>query len=321
MRRLLAAVVAGALCTGPAAAQPFSGTVFMSPNVITSADPTSLTEVRYVGRGERVIYDRRYDSWVTVNAYLFQVRYEQASRTPAPGQTAGQIEFQVNPEFGSPEAAQLEVETFARALGRLPLFVVARLADIHVNDGDELFGAGVSGGAHSITIHTVYGRRMLRDGFLEEVLFHEGAHSLDGQHADSAGWRAAQEADDAFISTYAATNPNREDIAESLLPYFAVRVVPGRLGSRDRDAIEATIPNRIAYFEAQGFDWSPYGPAVVVPVLPGAGVLGLAALLISAGVHRRRRSMAPPRAMSTSVVPAPHRASTPSCEGDGPGGS
>ena len=207
-----------------AVAQPFDGTAFISPNVLTAADPTSLVGIKYTGRGERVIFDRRFDAWVTVNAYLFQVSYERGAQSPEPGLTAGQIEFQVNPEFGSPEAAQVEVETFAPALGRLPLVVIARLVDIHVNAGDELFGAGVSGLAHSITIHTDYGHRMLRDGFLEEVLFHEGAHSLDDQHADSAGWRAAQEADGAFISANARDNPNR-DLAESLLAYFATRVL------------------------------------------------------------------------------------------------
>lgn len=95
--------------------------------------------------------------------------------------------------------------------------MVTRLAYIHVNDGDEFSGAGVSGGAHSITIHTLYGRRMLRDGFLEEELFHEGAHSLDDQPCGLRGWRTAQEADGAFIWTYARDNPNREDIAESPL--------------------------------------------------------------------------------------------------------
>ena len=189
-----------------AVAQPFDGTAFISPNVLTAADPTSLVSIKYIGR------------------YLFQVSYERGAQSPEPGLTAGQIEFQVNPEFGSPEAAQVEVETFAPALGRLPLVVIARLVDIHVNAGDELFGAGVSGLAHSITIHTDYGHRMLRDGFLEEVLFHEGAHSLDDQHADSAGWRAAQEADGAFISANARDNPNR-DLAESLLAYFATRVL------------------------------------------------------------------------------------------------
>ena len=39
---------------------------------------------------------------------------------------------------------------------------------------------------------------------------------MDGPHAASAGWLAAQAADPEFISTYARDNPTREDIAESL---------------------------------------------------------------------------------------------------------
>jgi len=285
MRWMLCVLVVSAPLA--AAAQPFERTVFISPNVLTAADPTSLIGIQYTGRGERVIYDRRFDAWVTVNAYLFQVSYEQAARRPEPGRTAGQLEFQVNPEFGSPEAAQVEVEAFAPALGRLPLVVIARLADIHVNAGDESFGAGVSGLAHSITIHTGYGHRMSGEGFLEEVLFHAGAHSLDEQHADSAGWRAAQEADGAFISAYARDNPDRGDLAESLLAYFAARIVPGRFSEADRAAIEATIPHRLAYFDDQSFDWSPFGTPV--PALPAGAAAILVALLAGAGWRTRAR--------------------------------
>ena len=67
-------------------------------------------------------------------------------------------------------------------------------------------------------------------GFTEEVMFHEAAHtSLDVAHANAPGWREAQRADGGFISTYARDNPDREDIAESILPYFAVRVHTGRI--------------------------------------------------------------------------------------------
>ncbi|MCY3843867.1 MAG: hypothetical protein OXH69_10040 [Acidobacteria bacterium] len=69
---------------------PFDGTVFISPHVITEADATKLTGVAYSGRGQRVIFDRRVDNWITVNAYLFDVRYSW-----------GNVEFQINPEFGS----------------------------------------------------------------------------------------------------------------------------------------------------------------------------------------------------------------------------
>ena len=38
---------------------PYQGTVFITPNLLGPADPTSLQSVTYIGRGERVIYDRR----------------------------------------------------------------------------------------------------------------------------------------------------------------------------------------------------------------------------------------------------------------------
>ena len=135
---------------------------------------------------------------------------------------------------------------------------------MHVNAGDGLFGGNWDD--RSFLIHTGYGRGVLRDGFLEEVLFHEGAHvSLDGVHASAPGWRAARQADGGFISDYARDNPEREDVAESVLPYFAVRYVPGRLSRRQREAIEAAIPNRLRYFDEQGLDWTPYVPAVSGP--------------------------------------------------------
>ena len=105
---------------------------------------------------------------------------------------------------------------------------------------------------------------------LEEVFIHEGGHvSLDGAHADSGGWRAARQADSVFISEYARDYPDREDVAESILPYFAVRYRPDRLSEADRSAILTAIPNRLIYFDEQGLDMSPYQRAFrsMVPVV------------------------------------------------------
>ena len=76
---------------------PYAGTVFITPDVLGPSDPTSRRGVMYAGHGQREIYDRRLGRRITVNAYLFTARY------------AGQeLEFQVNPEFGSREAARAE---------------------------------------------------------------------------------------------------------------------------------------------------------------------------------------------------------------------
>ena len=271
------------LANGP----PFGGTVGISPDVITEADPTALRGIDYAGRGERLIWDYRVMDWITVDAYLFEA------------QIGGSIvEFQVNPEFESEAASREQVEVYAPPLGRLPAVLLSRLNSVHVNAGNPAHPDAllprrprrVFGGNwfdQSITIHTGRGEEYISGGFLEEVLFHEGAHvSVDGLVEDTPEWLAAQEADGGFISEYARDHPDREDVAESILPYFAVRFRPGRLSAGDRAAIEAAIPARLEYFDRQGFDWSPYGTSV--PALPLAGALVLAAVLVLGRLQARQ---------------------------------
>ena len=167
------------------------------------------------------------------------------------------MEFRVNPEFGSIEAAQAEVETYAPALGQMAGgSPIRHPADVNIHAGKELWGGGHGSG---ILIHTDMGEEYIRDGFMEEILVHEAAHAaLDIAHKYSPGWHAAQAADGVFISTYALDHPNREDIAASFVTYLAVRYQPERLAAADRAVILRTIPNRLIYFDEQGFDMSPY---------------------------------------------------------------
>ncbi len=230
---------------------PWSGTVYISERVIEPSDPTRLESITYAGRGERLINDRRVAGQITVNAYLFDVRY------------AGQVvEFRVNPEFGSIEAAQAEVEKYAPALGRMPAVLLPGIRYVDIAAGDELWGALVRQG--KILIHTGIVDHRLRASFIEETFVHEATHTtLDLAHKDSPGWRAAQAADGVFISTYARDLPDQEDVAESFTAWFAVRYQPERLTALQRVVILRTIPNRLAYFDEQGFDMSPYTPSEV----------------------------------------------------------
>lgn len=233
---------------------PYLATPSRMPEIIGPDDPTSLQSVTYIGREERRIVDRRHAAWITVNAYVFRARYENAD-----------LQFQVNPEFGSVEAARAEVDRYAAALGRLPTVLLSRAQKVTINAGK---GFGGSWSSRSFLIHTGLGQDFISNGSIEEVFIHEGGHvSLDGAHKDSAGWRAAQAADGAFISDYARLFPDREDIAESILPYFAVRYFPERLTDADRALILSTIPNRLAYFDEQGFDMSPYTMSAPVSVV------------------------------------------------------
>lgn len=222
---------------------PFGGTIFIDPDIITDADPTTFEGLVYEGQGPRTMYDRRVDGSVTVNAFIFVASFDD-------GLTA---QIQVNPEFGTVAAAQAHAESYAGAIGRLPTALRTGVETVWIHDGVELFGGGLNG----LLIHVGMGDDYIGDGILEEVLVHEAAHTSLSMHDASDGWHAAQIADGSFISAYARDNPGREDVAESYLAYLAIRYRAARISDALRNTILATIPNRIAFFDQLGLDMHP----------------------------------------------------------------
>jgi len=223
---------------------PFSGTIFIDPDIITSSDPTTFQSLVAAGQGSRTMFDRRVNDWITVDAYLFNASFDD-------GLTA---EIQVNPEFGSSDAALAEAEKYAEVIGRLPTALRNDVETVWIHRGIEPFG----GGNNNLLIHIGQADLYAADGILEETLVHEAAHtSLDAAHASAPAWLAAQSADGTFISTYARDFPNREDIAESFLLYLAFRHRSARISQSLANTILATMPHRIAYLDGQSFDMHP----------------------------------------------------------------
>jgi hypothetical protein len=250
VRHIAAAVLLAACCAGvggsfaQAQAPPFGGTAYLSTNIITEANASAFTGMSYQGLGSRLVYDRRVNQFVRIPMHLFAATF-------ADGLDA---EVQVNPEFGDPLAAGVQADRYARAVGRLPTSLRLDVDSITIHDGYQPFG----GGNRNILIHTV--QAVAYGGYLEEVLFHEATHtSYDQDHAFAPGWVAAQQSDGKFISTYARDNPTREDVAESLLPWYALRYSTA-LFPFQIDAINATIPHRLEYFDALTF--TTYNPPV-----------------------------------------------------------
>lgn len=102
-----------------------------------------------------------------------------------------------------------------------------------------------------LLIHTIRGEEYIADNILAETLIHEAVRSVfDKVHAGKAQWLQAQQQDIAFISTYAEQHHSREDLAESFLPYLAVRYKPDRLSETLHDTINTTIEHRINYFDS-----------------------------------------------------------------------
>ena len=222
---------------------PFFGTAFVDPDIIVPSDWSTFESLSYVGIEERFVFDRRDNDFSTKEMHIFDATFADSLT----------IEVQVNSlDFADSSEAETLAVTYADSVGRLPTSLREDVETMWIHDGFQPFG----GGNNNILIHVEqavdYGE------YLEEILFHEATHtSYDADHAAAAGWLAAQDADDTFISEYAEDYPNQEDVAESLLMWFAVRHRSPRIDSSTRDAIEAAIPNRLDYFD--GLPFSTYG--------------------------------------------------------------
>jgi hypothetical protein len=236
---------------------PFSGTIFIDPDIITASDPTTFQTLTFQGQGTRTMFDRRVNAFVQLQAYLFNATFSDGLAT----------EVQVNPEFGTAEAARVQADKYALVIGRLPRVLRVSVATVWIHQGVQPFG----GGNNNLLIHIGQGDLCLADGILEETFVHEAAHtSLDAAHASAPGWTAAQTKDGTFISTYARDNPQREDIAESFLPYLAVRYRSARITQALANTILQTIPNRIAYFDALGPVFNAHATSVAFAPAPVA---------------------------------------------------
>jgi len=240
---LFQAVAYLALCAAAQGRPPFHGTVFVEPTILTSTDPTAFSGVLEAGLGTRTMFDRRTSGWVEHNAFLFNAEFTD-------GQT---MEVQVNPEFGQEEALR-QARQYLPVIGQLPHALRTHVRTVWIHRGKKGFG----GGNNNLMIHTDQGEEYLEQGLLAEALFHEAVHtSLDAYHATDRGWLQAQRADGRFISVYARANPEREDVAESFLVYFAVRYRRKRIRASLVETVEQTIPNRIRYFDLLKLDMRP----------------------------------------------------------------
>jgi len=233
--------------SGASKTPPFGGTIFVDPDIIKTSDPSTYRGVTYKGRGVRTMYDRRNGGdWIKNKAYLFSAIFKK-------GKAKRVVEVQVNSEFSSVAASEVQVNKYMKALGRIPYMLLKDADTVWIHKGVEPFG----GGNRNYLIHTGYGENYIRDGILEETFVHEGTHtSLDQYHYDSI-WKCAQKADVNSISDYARDYPNREDHAESFLMWMALRYRPERISKDVRDKIKKAIPNRLQYYDDQSFSVYP----------------------------------------------------------------
>lgn len=214
---------------------PFVGTVWLDSEIIIDSDPSAYQKIVYQGRQLRTMFDRRIKAFKKFDAHIYDAFFGSSTI----------IEIQVNSEFTQAES-QLEARKYAYTIGQLPAFLLRDVATVWIHKGRYSFG----GGNNNLLIHTGTGLRAIDKGILAETLIHEATHtSFDSYHKNEALWMAARKADGGAISKYAAKNPMREDLAETMGPYLALTFRPERISKELRQLIRQTIPNRIRYLD------------------------------------------------------------------------
>tara|TARA_B100001057_G_scaffold387018_1_gene394096 strand:+ start:382 stop:1143 length:762 start_codon:yes stop_codon:yes gene_type:complete len=226
---------------------PYDGTIWYFNDIINSNDPTTFKELVYVGKDYREMYDRRKGGrWLNKEAFIFNAIYEKKI-----------IEIQVNLEFKNVENAFKEAFYYSETIGRLPNFLLTNVKTVWIHKGKKNYG----GGNENLLIHTGRSEEYISKDIIEEVLIHEAGHtSLDwdwGGLVNKTLWQKAKRKDKEHISDYAKKFPRREDVAESILTWIAVRYRPDRISNENYEIILSTIPNRLKFFDEQNFDMFP----------------------------------------------------------------
>ena len=228
-----------------------TGTSQSFKDVIKDDDPTTFNKLEYVEQKLKKMFDRRYDSYKDVRAYLFNANSIDGSK----------IEIYVNSEDFIQTKASEYASQYAKVIGQLPKALRKQVNSVWIHGGKKPFGGDKNpfGGDNYLLIHVEQGDEYIKQEILEEVLIHEACHaSLDILYANNSkwknDWKKAQKEDNAYISKYAKDFPEREDMAESFLAYFAYKYRKNRISDYDYEYIEKTIPNRIKFFDSLKLD-------------------------------------------------------------------
>lgn len=233
---------------------PYGGTVYVDSGWITPDDPSTYVDKISLGIERVTLFDRRVADFTDVDAHSYRLEFGSGVVAVA----------RVNTEFDEPVASQL-ADKWGFVLGQLPQGLIDRLGELHIQPGDELMGGNGFTDPTHVLIHEDHGAANLANGWAEEEVLHELGHAVFQPRVENTDWVAAQEEDPCFISDYAAENPIREDVAETLGPYLAMKFLRNRVAEADQSKISDCIAARSsvldAWFAEMNMSYSPFSSA------------------------------------------------------------
>jgi hypothetical protein len=203
------------------------------------------------GRGEREMPGQPGGALFASGVSVFRAAYGDGTA----------IELWAHPDLSDPPSL---ADAVARRVGHLPRVMRDRLGHVVLHPGD-----GAAFAEHLGRFFVLYEDNVAtraRDGDLEETVFHESVHAtLDAEVLEDPAWLAAQRADGGFVTDYAASRPDKEDLAESALFAHALLRTPGRLPAEVEARVREVMPARLAYVAARLDALEPLEASVPAP--------------------------------------------------------
>lgn len=218
-------------------------------DILKSSDESVLDNTSYKSEEKALMWDRLANNgngaWVEPLSWIFTINYKD--------NISAEIRIRQS-DYTKTEADQA-VERYKDYLGRLPYVLRNGIKLINIMKGNANFGG--NNWNNSIDIYEGdLSERIIKDGNVEEMLLHEGAHSaLDYLYNED--WITERNKDTKFVSKYAFDNPNREDISETFAVWLALRNVDNRLSTEDYNKVTQGLSNRINYLNSLNFDINP----------------------------------------------------------------
>jgi hypothetical protein len=255
MKKILGIIVLGLLLSGNANAYDKKGIIvennlYTYCHLLTKKDPTTLQSLVFVKKKKIKGWDGRKltsSGWKEsfFKAFIFKANFEKGHK----------IKIRVNAEFENKDKAEKQALKYAKMVGQLPYFLRTKnLKTITIHKGNKNWSANNND-------IMVYAKFRDENACYEEVMMHEGGHiSLDwklGGSVKASKWNKAAKADGKFISRYARKNPKREDVAETINWWIAVKCKKDRISESIYKRILKGIPNRIKYLDEQNYDMFP----------------------------------------------------------------
>ena len=224
-------------------------------DIINKKDPSNFINLSFLEKKNVMGYDVRTltnkytkDGWgrSSFTVFVFNATFENSK----------DILINVNDEFKTDKKAKKQAIKWAKIYGQMPNFLKKNVKEITIHKGK----AGWAGGQGTIVIHTDYLTNENKK-YAEELMFHELTHaSLDwwwGGSVNEEKWLNAVNTDKYYISEYAWELPGNEDLAETVLWWYASRCKADRISKKNNEKVNKFLTNRFKYLDEQNYDMHP----------------------------------------------------------------